>query len=208
MRAQKFNTKKNAKMQLYLVRHGATELNEKEVYQGWTDAALSVTGKRQCELLRQKLRGVCFDAVVSSPLQRAVSSAQLICDVARDQIVICEAFKEIYFGRWEGLSYQEAERQYPREWRAWCADWQGYSPPQGECFTGFYERVRRGWEELTPLYSGKAVLIVSHAGVLRVIAGLLLKLSPADYWRLSFEFGCYSRFEFNQGIPVLRKLNC
>jgi alpha-ribazole phosphatase len=195
-------------MQLYLVRHGVTELNEKQVYQGWTDAGLSKTGRGQCELVKQKLSGVSFDAVVSSPLQRAISSAQLICGVDRDQIMICEAFKEIHFGRWEGLSYQEAERQYPREWRAWCADWQGYSPPQGECFTDFYERVRRGWEELTPLYSGKTVLIISHAGPLRVIASILLKMQVADYWRLSFEFGCYSRFEIDQELPVLRKINC
>jgi alpha-ribazole phosphatase len=195
-------------MKLYLVRHGATELNEKELYQGWTDADLSVTGKRQCELVQQKLHGVCFDVVLSSPLERAISSAELISGMDRNQIRICAAFKEINFGVWEGLSYQEAERQNPREWHAWGADWQGYRPPQGECFTDFYERVRRGWKELTPLYSGKTVLIVSHAGPLRVIASLLLNMKPEDYWRLSFESGCYSLFEFNQGIPVLRRVNC
>jgi alpha-ribazole phosphatase len=195
-------------MRLYLVRHGATELNEKQVYQGWTDVDLSAAGKAQCESARQKLRGVGFDVVVSSPLQRAVKSAQLISGAARDLIVTCEAFKEICFGVWEGLSYQEAERLDPREWRSWCADWRNYAPPRGESFGGFYQRVRRGWEELALVDCEQTILLVGHAGPLRVIAGILLNMRSEDYWRLSFECGCYSLFESDHGIPVLRKVNC
>jgi alpha-ribazole phosphatase len=195
-------------MRLYMVRHGATELNEKQVYQGWTDVDLSAAGQAQCEAARQKLHGVGFDAVVSSPLRRAVKSAQLISGVARDRIVTSEAFKEIGFGVWEGLSYQEVKRLYPREWRSWCADWRNYTPPRGESFGGFYQRVRRGWEELALVDREQTILFVGHAGPLRVIAGILLNMRSEDYWRLSFECGCYSLFESDHGIPVLRKVNC
>jgi alpha-ribazole phosphatase len=195
-------------MQLYLVRHGVTALNERQVYQGWTDTILTAGGRVQCEAAWRKLRDVCFDTVVSSPLKRALDSAQIISGFAREQIRTSEALKEINFGVWEGLSHQEVERRYPREWRAWCADWQGYGPPQGENFTDFYRRVRLGWEELAANYGGQTVLLVSHAGPLRVIAGILLNMPVADYWRLSFDCGCYSRFEFDNGLPVLRKVNC
>jgi alpha-ribazole phosphatase len=195
-------------MQLYLIRHGATELNEKQIYQGWTDADLSETGKRQCELVKQKLRGVCFEAVVSSPLQRALQSAAIISGFSRECIRACEFLKEFNFGAWEGLSYEEVERQYPREWQDWCADWQGYGLPQGESFVGFYQRVKSGFAKLLPAYRGQTVLVVCHAGPLRVIAGTLLNMQPEDYWRLSFEFGCYSLFELRQGTPVLKKINC
>jgi alpha-ribazole phosphatase len=208
MKAKKIMIREWFKMQLYLVRHGATELNEKQVYQGWTDAALSETGRWQCELVRQKLRGVNFDVVLCSPLERAVSSAELISGLTRERIRICEALKEINFGIWEGLSYQEVERQYPQKWQAWCNDWQGCELPRGESFTVFYQRVKSGWEELQSLYHDKTLLIVSHAGPLRVIAGILLHLQPEDFWRLSFEFGCYSRFEFVRKTSVLKKLNC
>jgi alpha-ribazole phosphatase len=195
-------------MQLYLVRHGVTELNEKQVYQGWTDTALTEKGKAQCEAVRWKLRDVRFDAVVSSPLQRTLHSARIISGFSAECIRTYEFLREFNFGVWEGLSYGEAERQYPREWQAWCADWQDYGLPQGESFTGFYQRVKSGFAQLLPAYRGQTVLLVGHAGPLRVIAGALLKMHPEDYWRLSFEFGCYSLFEFHQETPVLQKINC
>ena len=97
-------------MQLYLVRHGATVVNEKGLYQGWTDAALTETGKRQCELVKEKLSRVKFDTVISSPLERAVSSAQIIAGIPRNYIITNEALKEINFGAWEGLSFVRQNR--------------------------------------------------------------------------------------------------
>ncbi|HYH03670.1 MAG TPA: alpha-ribazole phosphatase, partial [Bacillota bacterium] len=191
----------------YLVRHGSTMMNEKGVYQGWTDAPLSETGKQQCEVVKAKLRQVSFDAIISSPLERAVRSAQIITGKNRDRIMTKEALKEFNFGVWEGLNHKEAAAQYPREWEAWCADWQHSGPPRGENFLNFYQRVEQGYHELLRSNGDETVLIVSHEGPLRVIATLLLTLKPEDYWRLSFEFGCYSMFEVTQAIPVMRKIN-
>jgi len=195
-------------MQLYLVRHGATVGNESGVYQGWSDTALSPAGRRQCEAIRRKLERIEFDVVISSPLGRAISSAQLITGLSRDQILICEAFKEFNFGAWEGLSYREVQRQYPREWQAWCSDWQVAVLPGGENFTAFYQRIHDGWERLAEVYHSQSILLVGHAGPFRVLASILLKMPPESCWRLSFDFGCYSWFECQEGIPVFRKLNC
>lgn len=195
-------------MQLYLVRHGATVVNEKGLYQGWTDAALTETGKRQCELVKEKLSRVKFDTVISSPLERAVSSAQIIAGIPRNYIITNEALKEINFGAWEGLSFCEAEQKYPAEGRAWCTDWINCGPPQGENFAVFYQRVVVGLEQIINCYPGKTVLLVSHDGTLRCIINRLLDLPTEAFWRFSFEFGCYSKLEINQGITVLKKINC
>ncbi|HHU52073.1 MAG TPA: alpha-ribazole phosphatase [Firmicutes bacterium] len=195
-------------MQLYLVRHGATALNEKRVYQGWTDLPLTETGQQQCALVKEKLSGVKFDTVISSPLERAVSSAQIIAGTPRNCIITDEALKEVNFGAWEGLNSGEAEEKYPAEWQAWYRDWINYGPPQGENFTLFYRRVVVAVKQIIHYYPGKTVLLVSHEGTLRCIVSHLLDLPPEAFWRFSFEFGCYSKLEINQGSTVLKKMNC
>jgi alpha-ribazole phosphatase len=194
-------------MKIYLVRHGVTECNLKRVFHGWTDAALCNEGIHQCVQLRDKLSRVHFDTVISSPLQRALHSAQLISGVAREQIRIETDLKEFHFGLWEGLNYQKAERLYPKEWQAWNADWINCGPPQGEIFREFYQRVKACFDGLIADNPAETWLIVSHDGPLKVIAGLLLNLPKEDYWRFAFEFGCYSLFEMDRGFAMVRKLN-
>lgn len=194
-------------MQLYLARHGVTALNETRVYQGWTNISLSETGKRQCEILKQKLTRVDFDVVISSPLERAVTSAQIILGRNREQIVTEEGFKEFNFGLWEGLSFTEAAVQYPQEWEAWCADWQNAQPPQGENFLSFYRRVTAALTKLLKAWPGKTLLIVGHEGTLRCIVCKLLDLPPEAFWRFTFDPGCYSLVELSQATAVVKKIN-
>jgi alpha-ribazole phosphatase len=194
-------------MKLYLVRHGATEYNLKRFYQGWSDTALCAEGIQQCEHLREKLSRVHFDAVISSPLRRAVHSAQLISGLNPDQIRIEAGLKEFHFGLWEGLKPQEAERLYPEEWRAWTGDWMSCGPPRGEVFREFYWRVKDCFTGLITNNPAETLLVVSHDGPLKVIAGVLLRLPPEGYWSFAFESGCYSLFEVCQDRPIVWKIN-
>lgn len=193
---------------LYLVRHSETDLNQKQVYYGWTNTPLNYEGKRQCELLHKKLIDISFDTVISSPLSRAIDSARLITGAAPEAIIRCEGLREFNFGEWEGRHYQEVAEKCPDEWAQWCNDWQNYCIPGGESFYIFYQRVKKEFETILKIYNDKErILIISHQGTLRVIAGLLLRMNPEDLWRLDFDFGSYTMFEFNRDIPVLRKMN-
>ncbi len=194
-------------MKLYLVRHGATELNKKQLFQGWGDSGLSNEGEEQCRRLREKLPGISFDVIISSPLPRALHSAQLITGMAPEQIVVQDGLRELNFGNWEGRHFQEIMAEQPEEWAAWREDWQNYCIPEGESFQFFYHRVKTEFEKILKLYDQKNILIISHGGTLRVIAGLLLRMNPEDFWRLAFDCGCYTMFEFNRTVPVLRKFN-
>jgi alpha-ribazole phosphatase len=194
-------------MKLYLVRHGATEFNLKQVYHGWTDSVLGAAGIQQCEYLRDKLSPVRFDAVASSPLRRAVQSAELITGWPQDRLRIVAGLKELHFGLWEGLKPQEAGRLYPKEWQDWTEDWMNCGPPRGESFGEFYQRVKDCFTGLITDNPAETMLIVSHDGPLKVIAGVLLNLPPEGYWRFVFEFGCYSLFEMDRRLTVVRKLN-
>ena len=195
-------------MKIYLTRHGETGFNQKKVYHGWTNSLLSAAGINQCHVLRGKLTEIQFDAIISSPLERALHSAEIITEVSRDAIRVCEGLKEFNFGLWEGRHYQDIERNHPQEWQAWSRDWLNFCLPEGESFQVFYQRVKKCFEEIQRVYRDKTILVVSHEGPLRIIAGLIMNLRPEDYWRFGFEFGCYSLFELGPGVSAVKKINC
>lgn len=193
---------------LYLVRHGETELNKKKVYQGWTDSELTKEGILQCRVLRSKLCEEKFDAVVTSPVKRTITSAQIITGLDTEDLVLCDDFREINFGQWEGMNYKEIERIYPKEWKQWSEDWLNCVIPGGENFNMFAERVKGSLNQILKDYKDKTILIVSHEGTLKIITMLLLQLGFEHYWNFSFDFGKYSKLEIISCFTVIRNLNC
>jgi alpha-ribazole phosphatase len=179
---------------IYMVRHGETDLNKQKVYFGWSDVALNADGVGQCQELKKKLEGVHFDAVVTSPLKRTLLSAEIIHGML-DDLVICEELKELNFGQWEGLHYTEIERSYKAQWELWSADWVNFCIPKGESFAFFYQRVKACFLKLLDRYRNQTILIVGHAGVLKIISLIILDLPLVEYWNSSFDFGTYKVFE-------------
>ena len=88
--------------QLYLIRHGQTDWNLRAMLQGRTDIPLNETGRRQAMEARERLAGVHFDAVYSSPLRRAMDTAQLVSGWPGEKICPDERLTEIAFGPYEG----------------------------------------------------------------------------------------------------------
>lgn len=193
---------------LYIVRHGETELNRNKVYQGWIDSKLTEEGKKQCGELRNKLKGIAFDVVITSPLRRAVDSAEIIIGSESKELILCDGFKELNFGQWDAMNYKDIEKAYPEEWKLWSEDWVNYTIPGGENFNMFYERVRISLFEILHKYRDKTVLLVAHEGTLKIITILLLKLNLEHYWNFKFHFGSYGWFEITDDFAVIRNLNC
>ena len=193
---------------IYLVRHGETELNRSKVYYGFTDVPLNSHGETQCQVLKQKLINVNFDMVITSPLIRTVNSAEIITGLTKKNIHKYKNLKELNFGKWEDMHYKNIEKEYPKEWKAWCKDWQNYCIPEGESFISFHHRVKLCFDEIQKKIQGKTVLIVGHEGALKIIASLLLNLTIEDYWRFTFEFGTYSLFQTEDNLAVIKKINC
>jgi len=192
---------------IYLARHGETELNKKKVYYGFTDVPLNSKGETQCQALKQKLINVKFDTVITSPLIRVVNSAEIITGLKKENFKLYKDLRELNFGKWEDMHYWEIEKEYPDEWKAWCKDSEGYCTPNGESFKVFYERVKFCFEGIQKEITGENVLIVGHEGVLKIIASIILNLRIKDYWRFTFEFGTYSLFEVEDNFAVIRKIN-
>ncbi len=199
---------KNDSTELYFIRHGETELNLKGVYYGFTDCGLSEKGIMQAEDLADILQDVSFDAVISSSLARAVTTAVIVSGYTPDMIITDERLKELDFGDWEGMHHSEIRKNHREAWENWSNDWKNAAPPRGESFRDIYSRVRNFIEDILQEYRGKRVLIVSHQGVMRIAPMILLRLPEEAYWSFTAEQGRYSLYEIDgNGHCTVKRIN-
>jgi alpha-ribazole phosphatase len=192
---------------IYLVRHGETELNRKGCYYGWTDCELSGVGEKQAMMLKNALKEVNFDVVISSDLKRAKDTAVIVKGEREIKILKDERLRELNFGEWEGRHYTVISKQYLKDWEAWIKDWQNTVLPKGESFTDMYARVRQCIDEILEKYKDKDILMVSHQGVLRIVMTYILGISAEKIWSFSFLQGKYSVLGLENNNWVVKGLN-
>ena len=156
---------------LVLVRHGETEGNSSVRYCGVTDVALSDEGRNQIREARRRLGRQVIDLVVASPLRRSWEAAQILFGDA--PIVLDRDFREVDFGRWEGLTAEEIRARDPILYEDWQAHVPGFEYPEGETRQHFRDRISRGLQRIAERGVTNA-LIVAHKGVIRAVAEELL----------------------------------
>lgn len=157
--------------QLLLARHGQTVHNVAGIAQGWNDSELSDLGRIQVRKLAQRILDFEPTALYSSPLGRALSTAEAIREVTGLEIVINEDFREMNYGRWEGCSFLDVRRTDEEIYRRWIAD--GEEPcPEGESHMDVQRRVMRAIETVTT----ERPIVVTHGTALRIAATALLNV--------------------------------
>jgi len=154
---------------LVLVRHGETDGESSIRFHGSSDVELSEAGRAQMrQVALRHPEGA--DLVVASPLRRSWRSA-LIAGGGRP--VRLEAdFREIHFGRWEGMTRDEIQARDPVLYADWQARAPGFEFPGGEAREAFRERVQRGLERLLDADADDAMVVV-HKGVIRILVETL-----------------------------------
>jgi len=155
---------------IVLVRHGETEGNSRERFHGKTDVALSLEGRAQARDAAHALGRQEFDRIVSSPLSRAWVTARIVASAGAIQLET--DFREIDFGRWEGLTRDEIRERDPGLYVAWTGGHTGFEFPGGERREHFRSRVDRAMDRILTNGDG-SVLIVAHKGVLKRIVDRL-----------------------------------
>lgn len=166
---------------IVLVRHAEAE-NARGRAIGHTDLPLSPTGKIQAGMIAEALAGINFTTFLSSPLTRTMQTASYLEKSCSISPVACPEIAEINLGEWDGLSYENIKAKFPDEYRKRGQDFAGYRPPGGENFLDLKVRVRKALNDLTE--DKHPALIVTHAGVIRVLMHLILDFPLENIFRI------------------------
>lgn len=170
---------------IYLTRHGETEWNLKKIMQGWQDSDLTNLGRKQAKWLRNRLSKIEFEAVYSSPLNRALETAKIIKKDGFEEIIIKEDLKEMGFGPWEGKTSVEIEKNYKD---AYSNFWERPHLYRGEACESYYDvkkRVMPLIEEIIEKYDNN-VLIVTHTVIIKIIMAYFEARKMENLWNPPF----------------------
>lgn len=157
---------------LLIARHGQTDLNIDERWQGRLDLPLNSTGQAQAAALASLLPET-LDAIVASPMQRARQTAQVVAESRGLAMQFDPAFRERDFGVFEGLTGIEAQVQYPALFAANAAYRWDVEPTGAEPTRTVVDRVAEGLATLQAQHAGRTVLLVSHGFVVRCLRYLI-----------------------------------
>ena len=160
---------------IILIRHGQTDWNLTGKYQGHTDVDINAAGRAQAKKLSGRMRSEEVDAVYSSDRVRAVNFAEI---VFRGRKVIRKPdLREICFGVFEGLTYDEIVAKYPALYSRWLAKPFGTKIPGGEAPSVFKNRVLRSFRRILRSGADTTIAIITHGGVINIIMRESLKLN-------------------------------
>lgn len=162
--------------QVLLIRHGETDWNATGRWQGNAPVPLNATGRQQAQALARYLAAQpqTIDALYSSPLRRALQSAEIIADALGLPIRLEDRLREVDLGDWQGLRRTEAQAWDPERFAAYEADWYHVPAPNGESRRDLQQRARAAFDDLSARHRGQTIALVSHGGTLGMLLESLL----------------------------------
>jgi alpha-ribazole phosphatase len=192
---------------ILLVRHGQIKLNEENRFWGKTDVTLSDLGIRQSERLRDRLAAEKINAIYTSTLSRTRMTAEIIASGHKCSTTACDELNELNFGFIEGLTFEEIKQLYPELAEVLS----GFNtPPQfpgGESLDELDNRVQKFLETLHQHKPEETILIVAHAGTLRLIVCHLLGIGMENWRKIRLDMASLSIIDTYPQGAILSLLN-
>jgi probable phosphoglycerate mutase len=190
-----------------LLRHGQTPLSVQKRYAGRSDVPLTEVGVGQAAAAAKRLASAGIGAIVTSPLLRAVRTAQEVAEVTGAPVVTDEGFRETDFGAWEGLTFAEVRQRWPAEMTAWLAD-PAVPPPGGESLAEVSVRVTEALHRVLAGHQQQTILIVSHVTPIKTLVAAALLAPPAALYRMHLDVAALCEIDwYADGPAVLRSFN-
>lgn len=195
-----------AKTTVYLVRHGETDYNKVFRFMGRKDIPLNKKGISEAKKLKDYFRNKPIDCLYSSPLKRAMKTANIINQFHELKIKKAPGLREINFGKWEGLNYKSITKSSGKLFAEWITNPMAVNIPGGENMKKFAKRAVKAFKKIVKLNKGKTILIVTHGGTMRAIMIEIFGVKK-DFIKLAHNPGCIDLVELGEKSFKIKFIN-
>lgn len=186
---------------LYVVRHCEAQANVDDIFQGHRDGDITEKGEKQLEKLSEYFKNGKIDIIYSSPLIRAMKTAQAVNKYHGVDIIPDLCLKEIYGGILEGRKRVDIKRDFPEINEMWDNDFANYHAPDGESVRDVYLRMRNEVMRIVTENEGKSIVIASHGAAIRCLTTYLLGIPIEKIATVGWHDNTgISLYEFKDGI--------
>ncbi len=165
---------------IIIVRHGNTDWNQKERFRGHANIGLNETGREQAVAVAKRLAKVPVSFIYTSPLSRAVETAEIIAEPHHLNLNLLHELIDIDYGDLEGLSLDEAERNYSDIYYKWLRSPHEIKFPGGESLEEVRLRASAALDKIISQMSAETVVFVSHKIVISVLILHFLNLDNSQ----------------------------
>ena len=195
---------------IYLIRHGETILTPERKFSGSgsLNPSLTETGRAQAKVVANEIAKIKPDVLIASPLARTRETAEYISETTGLKPIYDEVWYECNFGVWDGLSNKEVQERYPEEYNSWIFS-SAYAPPGGESYDDLGARIEPAFDALAEKYPGQKVVIVTHNGVIKQLASLVIEGNPNSLFHIDVGPCSISSFSIwpSDGLRAVRSIN-
>ena len=151
--------------EIVLIRHVETDLAGK--FCGHLDPNLNAAGEHRLRSVIAEIAPLGVRRIYSSDLRRASRTATVISEQIGVPVELRSGLREMHFGQWEGLTWNQIERTYPREAELWVREFPERPAPDGEAYRDFVARVEAEFKNVIAQHKNAALAVVTHRGVMQ-----------------------------------------
>jgi len=192
---------------LILVRHALTVDNQNNRLSGHIDSVVSEIGKKQIDKLITYLEKIDIDKIYTTTSSRTKDTVKQISKLKKIDIIEKETLKEISFGDFEGITFDEIRSNHPKQFQDMIDKEYEYKYPNGESLIDSYNRVANEISKIIFDNKDKTILICSHGGTIRNIITYLISNSYEYHWNFKIDNASVTILEVENGFTVIDTMN-
>jgi broad specificity phosphatase PhoE len=177
---------------ILFIRHAETDMAG--TFCGHSNPPINARGRQQIQQLRSALDGEEIECIFTSDLERAASTAGALADAFGVPCITKPSLREIDFGNWEGLTWQQIPEENKVFARRWTEAFPDLSAPGGESFADFETRVIAEATEIFNSKDRRQAAIVTHGGVMRVVLQTMCGVAENQAWELTKHYCSYFKY--------------
>ncbi len=176
---------------MVVVRPGSTAFDEEERMKGCLDIPLSPAGREQVRRMAQEIAQLPITAVYSGPCQSAQATARQIADVTHCKSKVCDCFRNLDHGLWQGRCIEEIKRQQPRLYRQVQDNPRSFNPPGGESIAEAELRVAKQLLKLKKKHANETIVVVLPEPMATLVANKLKSVDLESLWKSECDRGSW-----------------